>query len=190
MPSLADHCLEKIHTRNIEIATFGTGDGESIIVEGTLRDQRRKSSYTVSGDRKSPGVVHHLVIRMKVAGPGLQIRAIEVEMPGTPRGQCPETQDSLEPIVGMHIAPGFTEAVKKIAGGNKGCAHLTSLMITMAPAAVQGFWAHYSQKPIEGHAPHEAMEKFLLDTCHVWRKDGPLMRELLAEVRQPLDNAD
>ena len=77
----------------------------------------------------------------------------------------------------------YTEMVKKLAGGSKGCAHLTALFIAMAPAAVQGFWAHYSQKPIQGDAPHEAMRKFLVDTCYVWRKDGPLMQELRNEVQ-------
>ena len=187
MPSLAEQCLEKIHTRNIEISTFDTGNGRSIIVEGVLRDRRMKNSYTVSGNQKSPGIVHHLEIRMKVTGPELMIQEIEVEMPGTPRKQCPETRNSLQPIVGKNIAPGFTEMVKRLAGGSKGCAHLTALLITMAPAAVQGFWAKYSQKPIEGDAPHEAMQKFLVDTCYVWRKDGPLMKELLDEVQAVME---
>jgi hypothetical protein len=52
---------------------------------------------------------------------------------------CREMENSLDEIKGLNIAPGFTSKVKKIAGGIKGCVHLTTLLLSMALAAVQGY---------------------------------------------------
>ena len=106
-----------------------------------------------------------MIIRMKVESLPLTISAIEVEMPGTPREQCRETIDSLKPIAGMQIVAGFTAAVKEKVGGRKGCAHLTALLIAMAPAAVQGFWANHAQNPVKDDIQPEAVHQFLVNTC-------------------------
>ncbi len=42
---------------------------------------------------------------------------------------CREMENSLDEIKGLNIAPGFTSKVKKIAGGIKGCVHLTTLLL-------------------------------------------------------------
>jgi hypothetical protein len=68
--------------------------------------------------------------------------------------------------------------VKKITGGIKGCTHLTTLLLVMAPAAVQGYWSNMARKPFDGKLTRESMEKYLTDTCYTWRKDGPLMMKL------------
>jgi hypothetical protein len=47
----------------------------------------------------------------------------------------------------------------------------------MAPAAVQGFAAHRSRKPYD-FDPQQAklILKFLINTCHAWREDGPFVQ--------------
>lgn len=174
-----------VHTRKIDIRTFETGPG-AIVVEGSLMDDRLYATYPMSGERRPPGIVHHMTIRMHVAGPDLTIEALEVEMPAVPREECRETQASLDGILGMRIAAGFTEGVKAQIGGAAGCSHLTALLLAMAPAAVQGFWAAMSQKAMDPTRYGDRAVTFLTDTCRVWRRDGPL----LAEFKGRLNTAE
>lgn len=174
--SLKDRCGEKIHVRSVEVSTYEC-KGEGIIVEGVLKDNRLKPYYLISGEAHPPGTIHHMVIRLLI-GENLLIKKIEVEMPCTPHGDCIETINSLKKTEGLNIAPGFSAKVKKITGGIKGCSHLTTLLLVMAPAAVQGFWTNLAQKPFDGQFSLDSMEKYLINTCYTWREDGPLTKKL------------
>ena len=55
----------KLHTRNIEVSTYEC-DGQRIIVEGCLKDDRFQDSYTITGEIFPRGVIHHMRIRMLV----------------------------------------------------------------------------------------------------------------------------
>ena len=168
---------EPVHTRNIDIRTFEKSPG-SIVVQGTLTDNRLHTTYPMSGRPPGAGIVHQLTIRMHVTGPALTIEAMEAQMSTVPLDQCRETQASLEKIRGMCIAAGFTERVKARIGGSAGCTHLTALLLAMAPAAVQGFWAAVSRKPVDPSLYGDQALAFLTDTCRVWRREGPMIARL------------
>ncbi|MGB5217505.1 MAG: DUF2889 domain-containing protein [Smithella sp.] len=166
---------EKIHSRNIEISTYSY-DGQRIIVEGSLKDDRYQESYSVMGEKFPKGVIHHMAIRLLVNCSSLLIEDVDVDMKSIPREFCRETIDCLAQIKGFTITKGFTLQIKKIAGGTKGCIHLVELLTTMAPAVIQGYAAHQSQKPTPFDSDRtKAILHFLTNTCHVWREDGPLV---------------
>ena len=176
---------ERVHSRNIEIFTC-LSKGKGVIVQGTLKDDRLQKHYNIEGRIMDPFTVHHMIIRMLVSNK-LVIEDIEVEMPGFPREECPETKKSLDRIKGWKIAPGFTERIKEEIGGTAGCAHLTALLLAMAPAAVQGSWSCRSLKPItpagEDVSPR-LMEQYLIDTCWVWRRDGDRAKALMKMMEE------
>ena len=178
MGLLDKHKMERVHTRNIKISTFECDKG-GVIIEGELIDDRLKFGFSPTGEERPPQIVHHMIIRMLIDGQPLSIKDLEAEMPGIPNKECAETCKSLDRIIGMSIDTGFTMKVKDILGGVKGCAHLTALLIAMAPAAIQGYWAHYSRKPGDKVLASNSMKQFLVDTCWVWRKDGPMLEKLL-----------
>ena len=166
---------QKINTRRIDIATY-EGGSDSIIVEGVLTDERLTNSYRSLGETLPPGTVHHMIIRMEVRGPKLVIEDIEVEMPTVPMQECLETLDTLLPLKGLPIVSGFTNRVKDLVGGAKGCAHLVALIAAMAPAAVQGAWAAMTSKPRDPATFLPGAMERIKDTCRVWRSDGPMMK--------------
>ncbi len=166
---------EKVHARDIVISTYST-EGNEIIVEGQLIDNRLIETYHHSGENRSPDTVHHLVIRMLIDR-DFHIREIEAEMPRTPHVDCRETAESLQVLKGMKIARGFTMKIKELFSNGKGCSHLSELIIAMAPAAIQGFWTAYSGNPLPKESK-SSMKTFLKNTCWVWRSDGPLMKSL------------
>ncbi len=170
-------CARAVHSRSITITSHAV-DGRTIVVEGRLNDERLRPTFSMAGDTREPGTIHHMVVRMRVEGPPLVITSVEIEMPGVPFDECRETAASLSSLVGMRIAGGFTSALKKKIGGPRGCAHLNALVLSMAPAAVQGFWTQTARVPFDASPAAEAMETYLVDTCRVWRRDGRRMREL------------
>ncbi|MEE8552924.1 MAG: DUF2889 domain-containing protein [Desulfobacterales bacterium] len=163
----------KIHARNIEISTYEYDD-EYIVVEGELKEDALIAIY-ISGEKHQPHTVHHMIIRMLIECSSLTIKEINVEMPGIPYDECIETSNSLDMIKGMRISPGFTSKVKKSLKGNKRCVHLTTLLLAMAPAAMQGFWVYSGREPGGNGVSSDMIKGYLIDSCWVWRRDGELV---------------
>jgi hypothetical protein len=67
--------------------------------------------------------------------------------------------------------------VKKVIGSTKGCAHLTSLVIAMGECAVQGYWGAYGEKIGREGLREQTIKKFI-NTCHLWKEDGPIVKRL------------
>ncbi|MBA3011646.1 MAG: DUF2889 domain-containing protein [Proteobacteria bacterium] len=150
-------------------------DDEYILIAGELKERNLITVYERSGERIEPNVFHHMQIQLLVKSAELKILDIHVKIPGAPHDDiCREMENSLDKIKGLTIAPGFTAKVKKIAGGIKGCAHLTTLLLSMAPAALQGYWIFEAREEHRSANSILDVEKYLVDTCYAWRKDGPL----------------
>ena len=63
---------KKVHTRNIEVSTYAY-DGQRIIVEGFLKDDRFQEFHMITGETRPGGVVHHMAIRLLVSCSNLLI---------------------------------------------------------------------------------------------------------------------
>jgi len=170
---------ERLHNRNIDITTYAY-EADAVALEGRLFDNRTNISYNMFGEPREPGPVHDLIVRMIVRLPKLIIEDVEVEMVTVPNSACPEVIESLTPLKGEKISAGFTTKVQRLVGGPKGCAHLVSLCRAMASAAIQGAYSLASrQSPAQGRYSKRSF-KAVIDTCHIWRSDGPLVTRLNA----------
>lgn len=170
---------ERLHSRKITIDTFAAGEN-MILVEGTLEDERFRTPKADSHEETVvPKIVHYLVARMTLSLPELKIVHLEADMPVVPHATCPEIKDAVQKLEGMEIRHGFTDEVKRRFGNTEGCLHLMNLILSMGSAAVQGMWSYYAQKSRDsGVKRPKASEEMLLDTCWVWRQDGPFARRL------------
>ena len=189
MRLLADCKQRKIQSRNIDIASYECGD-DHIVVCGELHDRRLVPTVTLEGKPRPPASVHHMRICMKVSIQSLTIEDIEAELPEIPHEECAEMYRTLEGIKGLTLSPGFTRKVKTQLGGRNGCIHLTTLLLAMAPAALQGFWVHNDRKPERRRVSKGLMERYLIDTCRVWRHEGPLVKKIAAAAGISLDGHD
>jgi hypothetical protein len=43
---------------------------------------------------------------------------------------------------------------------------------------MQGYWTYNARNPNVADAPSDMLENYLIDTCWVWRKDGPRVKML------------
>jgi hypothetical protein len=173
---------EIVHNRDLSIRTYDCGD-QVILIEGRLIDHRYR--WDKRGGSNTPRPVHDMVVRLKVRGPEMIIEEAEAQMPLHPREGCEEVIPWIKKLEGMKIATGFTLKVKELIGDTKGCAHLTSLVIAMGPAAVQGYWAAYGIDSSRLSLNKEAIRK-VVNTCYLWRGDGPLVKKLLEAIEPPL----
>jgi Protein of unknown function (DUF2889) len=169
----------RIHQRVLDMSTYALDD-EKVVVEGTLRDERFRPIYELSGQKREEGVVHHMIIRLVVGGLPLRILDAEADMPHVPMPLCVTTRESVKKIIGLKIKSGFGEKVHKLIGGVEGCAHLTHLLTVMVQEALHGYWTHKMRKPEPPPGSLEEIEglSYLLNSCSMWRKDGPILQEI------------
>ena len=175
MPDSWKTSREKIHGRTISISTY-EHDDQRIVVAGFLKDDRFVDTRVITGEAFPRGTIHHMGLWLLVNCSTLVIEDLEMELISVPREICRETMGFLAPVKGMTIARGFTAKVKKLAGGEKGCAHVLELLLAMAPATLQGVATHRALNPSRVDSGQAKMIlKYLVNTCHVWREDGPFV---------------
>jgi hypothetical protein len=162
---------KKYHTRTIEVNTYEY-DEQSLVVEGCLTDHRLQEYHLATGEKRSPGRLHQMIIHMLVNKTTLEIEDLHVEMPTVPREECLETINSLDAVKGLRITRGFTSRVKALVGSGKGCNHLVALLTSMGSSTIQGYAAYRMQ---ESPRFTSDMINLLEDTCWTWRKEGSLM---------------
>jgi hypothetical protein len=169
-----------VHTRNIEIHAYDLGENR-VLIEGKLADTRPSQS-SPGESRSEPAIIHDLIARIWVQGPDLTISAAEAVMDQIPREMCPEVLPGIQKLVGLKIVTGFTQKVKDLIGDVKGCSHLTNLFLILGPVAVQGYWAAYGRRAGARSLDNPAFSR-VLDSCHVWRSDGPYVRSVIAATK-------
>lgn len=173
-----DQCSKEIiHNRNIDIATYAWDD-EHVLLAGELKEQRYVGFINPVGERVDPGIYHHMKIELLLDTKTMIIKDVAVFFLQAPRDDCSTMTTSLDQIKGMDVTRGFTAKIKKIVGGNKGCVHLNTLLLAMAPAAVQGSWTNNSRRQKEAGQPNMELSNHLVDSCWTWRKNGPLVSSL------------
>ncbi|MFH0784371.1 MAG: DUF2889 domain-containing protein [Pseudomonadota bacterium] len=180
--SFLDQCSkENIHKRNIDISTYAW-DAEHVLLVGELKEQRYVGFINHLGERIDPGIYHHMKIELLIYTKTMTIKDLAVLLPRVPRDDCPAMATSLDHIKGMDITRGFSAKIRKMVGGNKGCIHLNTLLLAMAPAAVQGSWINSSWQQKDAGPREPESSKHLVDSCWTWRKDGPLVAALGQKV--------
>jgi hypothetical protein len=169
---------QQSHERNISVSTYQAGE-DHIVSEGRLVDDRKKDYYLYTGEKADAGFIHNLVIRLLIKSSSMVIEDVEVEMQHYPRNECIEMEKSLDCVKGLSLTKGFIANIKSMFQKDSSCTHLVHLIITMAPAIMQGYWALKAQEPFTNElSDYEKMRiiktgESLINTCYVWRKGGP-----------------
>jgi len=171
---------KKYHTRTIEVNTYEY-DEQRLVVEGCLTDHRLQEFHLATGEKRSPGILHQMIIHLLVNKTTLEIEDLHVEMPVVPREECLETINSLETVKGLKITSGFTSRVKTLVGSGKGCQHLLALLTSMGSSTIQGYAAYKLQG-----SPRliSDMIGMLVNTCWTWRAEGPLINFIKEKIKE------
>jgi hypothetical protein len=157
------------------------GDGSRIVITGTLRDTRLEEP------------IHIIVVRAEVGLADGLIYSLEGEMPHVPREDCHHALDTLSRLVGERIVPGFTQKVRDVVGSPAGCSHLAVLVTDLGHVSVQGRAAMAMSKfggdeKALSLVRQQAVELGIMGNCYAWREDGPLMKQMRAEMDSAAEN--
>ena len=177
LPSAAPR--EAVHTRSIVCRSFRRDDG-LLDIDARFIDTRPFAYDSEFRGACAPGsALHNMQLRLTVDRERC-IHALVSAMPGTPYSGCAEVNPNFQRLVGLSLGRGFRKALRERLGGTEGCTHMLALLEAMAAAAVQAFAS-------TAHAPRRAGQPepvriwrldALLDSCHSYRSDGPVMQRL------------
>lgn len=179
--------LEALHDREYRVRAFRTIE-DRLLLRGAVRDQKPPGMYVP--DDPEPLTMHHMIVELEIDFPSLEIVRAEATLDIHPHSTCPSIETHYQHLVGLSIARGFTNKVRELFGGPRGCTHTTALIQAMAPVAVQCFWSMRASTarrtgldapfaPSEDESV-EAAWKYNLGSCHVWAEDG----EQVAQIRR------
>lgn len=181
--------VELLHDREYAVRAW-LRDPETILLRGAVRDIKPAGLYV--RDDPDPLPIHHMVVDLTIALPGLEITGADVVFETHPHALCPTITEHYSKLVGLSIARGFTHKVRELFGGPRGCTHTTALLQAMAPVAVQTTWsvravqARESGEPIAtpNDAPEQLRATFAqnLNTCHVWDEEGEFVTARMAGI--------
>ena len=155
---------ELVHKRAIEIHGFKRADG-LYDVEGHLVDTKPFDFKLAAGLRPAGQPIHDMWLRITVDRE-LKIVDAVAAMDGMPYvGDCDRIVPAYRKLVGLAIRPGYTQKVKELLAGVRGCTHITELAGALATAAFQTMAGQRLQ-------PSEK-RPFQLDKCHALETTQP-----------------
>lgn len=173
-----------IHTREITCRGFKRDDGMWDI-EGRLTDTKTYSFDSSDRNGVAAGEpIHDMLIRLTVDDDFL-IHAAEAASDSTPFDMCGEATSAFAKLVGLKVGPGWRKKVQEAMGGIDGCTHLRDLV--MGPLAVTAFQTIYPARRREQgeETPKPGEKPRLLETCHAFRRDGPVVERRWPEFYEP-----
>jgi hypothetical protein len=178
-PDLPDLPDLPVHHRTIDLEVYER-DGTFEVV-GRLEDRRPWAD-----GEEAVREVHDMTLQVTVRRADLQIVAARADMRRFPHGECPEIESHFSHLVGLNVGRGYTRAVQERFGRALGCTHLEFLARAVGPVVIQAIPSSAVRAAVATPGADTAANPgldFLVDTCHVWRADGPGQEKIAAGWR-------
>ena len=154
---------EPLHRRSIEIRGYRREDG-LFEVEGHLVDTKDFDFKLAAGVRPKGEPIHEMWLRITIDRNLVIVDAAAATDAMPYAGECDAITPDYRKLVGLAIRPGYTQKVKELFGGVRGCTHVTELATVLATATFQTLAGQRLQDP--GRKP------FQLDKCHALDTHG------------------
>ncbi len=161
------------HTRVVTCQGYQRDDGLWDI-EGRIVDTKpyRFQNRDRGGWIEADEALHDMWIRLTI---NLDLEVIEVDavIDYSPFNYCKSVSELARNLIGLQIAPGWTQKSKRAMGANRGCTHLTELLGPVATTAIQTI---ASAKSRLGQAKARRSSNVFLDSCHTYASDSPVVK--------------
>ncbi|BAL24296.1 DUF2889 domain-containing protein [Azoarcus sp. KH32C] len=175
-----------LHARSVECRGYLCEDGEYEI-EARLIDRKTADATMIDGRRLPAGEPWHEMMLTLRVDRNFVIRAAAATTIHAPVTPCSEIAPVYQRLVGLRIGRGFGARVRELFSGPAGCTHLTELIGPLATTAYQTITGHL----LEGRSTQDwqrpEMRRFarsLVDSCHVWRGEGPTVQAHYADLAE------
>jgi len=154
---------EPLHRRSIEIHGYKRDDG-LFDIEGHLVDTKSIDFKLAAGIRPKGEPIHEMWLRITVDRNLVIVDAAAATDAMPYEGECGAITPDYRKLVGVAIRPGYTQKVKELFGGTRGCTHITELCGSIATAAFQTLAGQRAQPTDK--------KPFQLDKCHALDSTG------------------
>jgi hypothetical protein len=167
---------EPSHQRSITVRSYERSDGLWDL-EGHLTDVWPRDLATSTGVLPANRPMHSMWLRLTVDR-SATIVAAEAATDAGPYGTaCAAITPDYGQLVGVRIAGGYREAIRRLFGRTAGCTHLNELAGVMGSAAMQALWgvmtSHPDAKPMS------------IDGCHALESSGPQVARFFPRWYRP-----
>ncbi|SBS31968.1 hypothetical protein MSP8887_01622 [Marinomonas spartinae] len=175
---------ELMHRRFVESNGYRRDDGLWDI-EAHMKDLKTYDVYREFDGSKVPeGSPFHDIGLTMTLDDSFKVVDIHVYMEAFPFPNCSGAIPSFEVIKGTQIGPGWSRWLKQEFKGKVGCTHVLELLPVAATTAYQMMWG-----PLSDKYPEQISKTLqgLVNSCHGWSDDGPMVRKLVTEdvIRLP-----
>jgi hypothetical protein len=127
------------------------------------------------GDIKANEALHDMSIRLTIDA-SLKVCDAEAVIDDSPYNYCKCVTPVVKQLIGLQIAPGWTNKSKQAMGSNRGCTHLTELLGPIATTAIQTVFSSKSRTKNNAKQQKKLSPSFI-DSCHSYSADSPVIKE-------------
>ncbi|TNF88997.1 MAG: DUF2889 domain-containing protein [Gammaproteobacteria bacterium] len=173
MPLSPPAARKLAHTRVVTCHGYQRDDGLWDI-EGRIVDTKpyRFQNRDRGGWIEADEALHDISIRLTIS---LDLEVVDVDavIDHSPYNYCKSVASIARNLVGLKIAPGWTQKSKQAMGANRGCTHLTELLGPVATTAIQTIASARSRLAQKNSS--RSVNAFL-DSCHTYASDSPVVK--------------
>ncbi len=172
MPLSKPKPRKHLHTREIKCDAYEREDGLWDI-EGIITDTKSYSFSNYERDGIAAGEpLHQMRVRIAI-DEDMVVREAEAVTEYSPFKMCGDIGPDYEKLVGIKIGPGWRKNVYSRLGKEKGCTHISDLVL--GPIAVTAFQAVIPNREKRMTEPADGSTPVTLNTCHALEESSPVV---------------
>ena len=168
------------HQRTITVQSFQRDDGQWDI-EGHLTDIW-PHPVPRAGDVLPGGEPMHAMWLRLTVDRTATITAAQAATDAGPYGAaCGTIAPDYGQLVGVQVARGYKDAIRRLFGRTAGCTHMNELATVMGSAVLQAMWSELTSDP--------DVKPFSIDGCHALKSSGPQVAQFFPRWYRAADPA-
>ena len=177
MPLPSPDCArEASHQRSITVRSYRRSDGLWDI-EGHLSDVWPDPVPRAGGVLPGGQPMHSMGLRLTLDRSATIVAVQAVTDAGPYDAACGAITPDYQQLVGVQVARGYKDALRRLFGRTAGCTHINELAGVMGSAVIQAMWTELSL-PEDQRPPS-------IDGCHALKSSGPQVAEFFPRWYRP-----
>lgn len=166
------------HARTITVRSYARDDGLWDI-EGHLTDVWPEPVPRAGDVLPAHQPMHEMWLRLTVDRSATIVQATAATDAGPYDAACAAIAPDYSQLVGVQVARGYKDAIKRLFGRTAGCTHMNELATVMGSAVLQAMWSVLTQDPDQ--------KPFSIDGCHALKSSGPQVATFFPRWYRPED---
>ena len=164
------------HQRSITIRSYARSDGLWDF-EGQLTDVWPEPVPRADGLLPAGEPMHSMWLRLTVDRSATIVAAQAVTEAGPYGPACGAIAPDYGQLVGVRVARGYRDAIRRLFGRTAGCTHMNELAGAMGSAMLQALWNELTQDPEQ--------KPFSIDGCHALKASSPQVARFFPRWYRP-----